>query len=116
MHKKLPVPENIPLRWELWRGFGYPELIRSIIIVAVFLTCGIFFCFASSWPPRKIAVTTLTIFLAFFCAGFFGKMDNNQSIYDYLCRMHSYAKEQQVFWYKRKKEVIRYVSEEREEQ
>ena len=31
---RLYIPENVPLRWELLRGFGFRELMQSAVIVA----------------------------------------------------------------------------------
>ena len=29
---RLYIPENVPLRWELLRGFGFRELMQSAVI------------------------------------------------------------------------------------
>lgn len=111
--KKLPVPENISLRWELFRGFGMPELIRTSIITGIVLTVSILFCLTITWPPKLMAATLAVILTIFICVNFFVKMDNNQSIYTFLKRGQRYHKEQQTFWYKRG-ERIRYVAPESE--
>jgi len=111
--KKLPVPENISLRWELFRGFGMPELIRTSIITGIVLAGSILFCLTSTWPPKLMAATLAVILTIFICVNFFVKMDNNQSIYTFLKRGQRYHKEQQTFWYKRE-ERIHYVAPERE--
>lgn len=112
--RKLPVPENIPLRTELWRGFGIPEAVRTGIITGIILSGCTIFCMASAWPLAKIAATMIVIFILFFCVGLFQKMDNiNQSIYDYLRCRQRYRKEQQAFWYKRE-EMMWYVAKESE--
>lgn len=104
--QRLQVPENIPLRWELWRGFGKPELWRSAVIAGIITALCVVFCLCSSWPPRQIAAVITVIFSLFFCAGFFSKMDNNQSIYDFLVRGKRYHTQQQIYLYKREKEGI----------
>lgn len=109
--KKLPVPENIPLRWELFRGFGTPELIRTSIITGIVLAGSILFCLTSTWSPKLIAATLTVISTIFICVEIFIKMDNNQSIYTFLKRGQRYRREQQAFWYKRE-ERIRYVAPE----
>lgn len=111
--KKLPVPENIPLHWELFRGFGTPELIRTSIISGVVLAGSILFCLTSTWPPKLIAAPLAVILTIFICVEIFVKMDNNQSIYTFLKRGQRYHREQQTFWYKRE-ERIRYVAPESE--
>ena len=32
----LEIPENIPLRWELFKGFGAIEIRRTLIVAAPF--------------------------------------------------------------------------------
>ena len=112
---KLPVPENIPLRWELWRGFGMPELIRSAVIFGVVLTGCIAFAYVSTWPGRQIAAVLTAIFSLFFCFGFFVKTaQQNQSIYDFLMLRRRYRRSQQTYRFKREEEMIHYdVSEEK---
>ena len=110
---KLPVPENIPLRWELWRGFGMPELIRSAVIFGVVLAGCIAFAYVSTWPGRQIAAVLTAIFSLFFCFGFFAKANQNQSIYDYLMLRRRYRRSQQTFRFRREEEKIYYVPEEK---
>lgn len=111
--KKLTVPENLSLRWELFRGFGKPETVRTAIITGIVLAGSILFCMVSTWPSKLIAATLAVIFTLFACVNFFIKMDNNQSIYTFLKRGQRYRKEQQIFWYKRE-EKMHYVAPERE--
>jgi len=110
--KKLTVPENIPLRWELFRGFGSPELIRTGIITGIVLAGSILFCMVSTWEFKLMASTLAVIFTMFVCVNFFIKMDNNQSMYLFLKRGLRYRREQQTFWYKREERI--HVSSERE--
>lgn len=110
--KKLPVPENIPLRWELWSGFGMQETIRTgIISVIVFVAAWIIGGVAGSENAAVIAVVAW-LFVLFLCAGFFGRLDHNQSVYDYIKRWKRFSTEQQTFRYKKKDEVIIFVKEE----
>ncbi|MEA4993923.1 MAG: hypothetical protein VB060_08865 [Oscillibacter sp.] len=110
--KKLTVPENIPLRWELFRGFGTPELIRTGIITGIVLAGSILFCMVSTWEFKLMAATLAVIFTMFICVNFFIKMDNNQSMYLFLKRGLRYRREQQTFWYKREERI--HASSERE--
>ena len=115
MRKKLPVPENIPLRWELFRGFGKPELLRTMLITGIVLAGCVVFCQFSDWKPRIMASVMAVLFTISFCCGFFEKMDNNQSIYDFLRQGRRYRKEQQTFWYQRKEVLNYYEQEERKD-
>lgn len=111
MMKKLPVPENIPLQREIWHGFGKEELVRSCIVTSVVLVLTICICLIGNVrePVVVIAgVTTLTVFLSI---NFFSRLDQNQSIYEYLVRLRRFRTEQQTFHFKHKKEVIHFVAE-----
>jgi len=111
--KKLTVPENIPLHWELFRGFGTPELIRTAMITGFVLAGSILFCVVSTWEFKLMASTLAVIFTMFICVNLFIKMDNNnQSIYNFLKRGQRYRREQQTFWYKREERI--HVSTKRE--
>lgn len=110
--KKLTVPENIPLRWELFRGFGKPETIRTGIITGIVLAGSILFCMVSTWEFKQMAATLAVIFTMFICVNVFVRMDgNNQSIYNFLKCGLRYRREQQTFWYKREEKI--YASFER---
>ncbi len=109
---KLQVPENISLRWEAWSGMGAKELFVSVVITAVITVAAVIFCILSQWK-MDVMVSMITIIATFgCCAGLFTKMDNNQSIYDYLKQRAIYTNEQQKFWFTKKKEVLIYVEEE----
>lgn len=114
MMKKLPVPENIPLRWELFRGFGRVELLRTTVISSAMLVASsIGFGLFTTWNTQTVAAATtmVVLFTITFCVGLFEKMDNNLSIYEFLRLGSRYRKEQQTYWYKREKDVIFDVSE-----
>lgn len=109
--QKLQVPENIPLRWEIVRGFGRPELLASSGITAVVLALAVLYCLVSGRASDRLAATAAVVFTFAFCVGLFRKIENNQSIFDYLVRRVRFQKEQQVFLYRREKDVIRLVEE-----
>lgn len=114
--KKLQVPENISLRWELWKGFGKAELIPSAIITAFSILIAILIYRIHPAPGMELFIVIGVIFVMAFCVGLFGKLENNQSIYDYLKRQFRYSKEQQAFWYcKSKEEEVCAFVEENEE-
>lgn len=100
--KKLQVPENIPLRWEAWRGFGRPELMKTAIItVAASAAVGLV-CTLTGAKGGMIAATMAAIFVFSFCVGLFSKLENNQSIYDFFLRRAAFRREQQDFYFKRR--------------
>lgn len=110
---KLQVPENMALQWEAWRGFGLPALIPSCVITGVSIALAILYCVLSA-SEAKMMTAVMAVGLTFaFCVGFFSKLDNNQSMCDFLLRQARYKKEQQVFPYLRGKETI-YLAEETE--
>ncbi len=111
--KKLPVPENIPLRWELYPGFGKEETIRTAIVTTtVLVVCLVAKVFAESDNAMLVTVAAV-LSTIFFCAAFFGKIDQSQSIYKYWKRYKRYHSEQQLFRYKQKDEVIFFVQQEK---
>ncbi|MEM5780050.1 MAG: hypothetical protein AAGU02_02755, partial [Lawsonibacter sp.] len=105
--KKLPCPENIPLRWELFRGIGWPELIKTGLVTGVVLVLAILFSLSSGGDNALFGAVAAVILSLGFCVGLFGKLENNQSIWDYLTRQLRYRKEQQIFLFHRKKEETR---------
>ena len=109
--KKLPVPENIPLRWELYPGFGKEETIRSGIIAAIVLVIGVAIGIATGNENAMVATVAAELLTLFLCATFFGRIDQSQSIYEYLKRMRRFHAEQQTYRYKQKDEVILFVEQ-----
>jgi len=111
MREKLQVPLNIPLRWELWRGFGKMELIRTLVCATVLtifiaLLCAIL----TAWEMKIVAVFAFILFFVVF-SSVFTKIDNNRSVYDYLLHSWRFRHTQQKFFYKSGKEVI-YLAQE----
>ena len=111
MRAKLEVPQNISLRTEFWKGYGTPEAVKSVLctlVIAIPLT--VICTLALGWSPVAVAVFSIVFLFALF-SGVFSKIDNNQSIYDYLMRWVQYRRSQQVFFYKTEQEVIYIVKE-----
>lgn len=108
---KLPVPENIPLRWELWRGFGKPELIRTGIITAIAAAACVVWCMISGSQNSKVISVAVVLAVIFTCIALFSQMEQGLSIYEFFRRQKRFSKEQQVFRYKQKDEVIIFVKE-----
>lgn len=112
---KLPVPENIPLRWELMRGFGKAETVRSALITLTVLIACIVWCVCTGSDRAKVISVIIVLCTMMVCVGFFGRMDNNTSIYSYLLRAKRYRQEQQNFKYVLRNEVITYVQNENQD-
>lgn len=108
--QKLLVPENIPLRAELWRGFGWLEARRSLILLSPPLII-LALCLIFSTRTGTMIAMLLVILTAFFCVFFFTRMEQNQSAYEFLIRKQRFQREQQTFLYKEKDEVIYYIPE-----
>lgn len=107
--EKLQVPENITLRWEAWRGVGKKELVAILAITFFALLLAIVYCFISSSESDKLMAVFGVVFAFAFSCGLFGKLENNQSIYDYFRRQSRYKREQQVFLWRRKSETEVYL-------
>lgn len=105
--EKLQVPENITLRWEAWRGVGKAELAATLAVTALAAAAGIAFCLVSPLESDQLIAMFFVVISLAFAAGFFTKMDNNQSIYDFFRRQFRFRREQQVFQWRRgeRKEV-----------
>lgn len=102
---KLPVPENIPLRWELFRGFGKQEIARTCVVtVAVALVCVVACLLTGSENTQIISVVAVMLTLTG-CIGVFGRIDQGQSIYEQIQKMHRFGTDQQLFRYVQKDEV-----------
>ena len=111
--KTLPVPENISLRWEAWRGFGGPELAKSSIITGIALVVSIVLAKAKLIP--LIAAVGIIIFTFAICVSVLSKIEINQSIVDYIAKAARFKKEQQIFVYRKNdKEEITLNGEETE--
>ena len=108
--QKLLVPENIPLRSEIWRGFGWPEARRSLVLLSPSLII-LTLCLIFSTRTGMIVAMLLVILTAFFCVFFFTPMEQNQSAYEFLIRKQRFQREQQLFLYKEKDEVIYHIPE-----
>jgi hypothetical protein len=111
MNKKLPVPENISLRWEAWRGVGAQEFTKSLLITATVLAAAIILAMAK---VISVFIAVVVVILTFFvCVSAMTKLDNNQSIVDYVKKAASFRREQQSFAYENtaEEEIIPYEEE-----
>lgn len=107
--EKLQVPENITLRPEVWRGVGRAELVAILAVTFVALLAAVTFCFISPMDMDKLIAAFMVILAFSFGCGLFSKLDNNQSIYDFLRRQARFRKEQQIFHWQRGKETEVYL-------
>lgn len=82
--KKLEIPENIPLHWELFRGFGAAELCRTAIVSVPVLLGAWLYTQLSSSPMRILTAIAVVLGGITMTAGLFMKQTYNLSIYDYL--------------------------------
>lgn len=115
--EKLQVPANITLRWELWRGVGKMELIAISAVTLFSLIVAIIYCTISTAQNDTLIAMGGVIFMLAVAVGFFSKMDNNQSVYDYLCRQRRYHSSQQRFrWKHKEKEGVYLVPKEKSSQ
>lgn len=107
--KKIQIPVNITLRYELWPGYGIPDLLKSLLITGI-VGVGMVLFYLISTSKYKPITSMLSIILTFaFCAGLFSKMENNQSIYDFYKRRVRYGRQQQLYRYKTEEGGIYHV-------
>lgn len=113
--EKLNVPENITLRWELWRGVGKKELAAIAAVALLSCIVAIIYCTVSTAQNDTLIAMSGVIFMVACAVGFFAKTENNQSVYDYLCTYRRYHSTQQHFqWKHKEKEGVYLVSEKAE--
>lgn len=103
---RLEIPENIPLRWELFRGFGVPELLRSAVIVALVGFAAYFYAQLSTSPFRVITAIFAVIAGAMISAGLFSRQNNNLSMYDYLKYAVQFGHTQKHYDFIKEEEII----------
>lgn len=110
---KLPMPENIPLRWELFRGFGKKECVQTGAVTALAaILCAIVYAVTRAEMLKSLSVIVLIVVI-FACVGFFGHIEQGLSIYDYIQNHRLFLQSQQKFNYRTKDEVILFVREEK---
>lgn len=100
--KKLNVPENISLRWEAWRGVGGPELAKSSVVAVISIVATVIL--AKVNLISIFAAVTIVIFSFATSISVLSKLENNQSIVDYINKAIRFKNEQQSFRYKNKVE------------
>ena len=93
----LEIPENIPLRWEIFKGFGMQEASRTLIVAAPFVVGAILYAQLSTNPIRILSALFTSIIGFFVGAGLFMKQSYNLSIFDYFLYAWHFSREQQQF-------------------
>jgi len=109
---KLPVPENISLRWEAWRGFGRGELAATLAVTAGAAALAVLLVKACELHMLLAVGGVLIVFSL--RVSVLTKVENNQSVADYFARKIRYGKEQQTFVYVTKREEIVYAEKRKE--
>ncbi len=93
----LEIPENIPLRWELFRGFGFSELWKAgLIVLPVGLGAWIYTQLSDS-PLRILTAIAIVIAGAIVATGLFVKQSNNLSMYDYVKYALQFSRSQKQY-------------------
>lgn len=93
----LEIPENIPLRWELFRGFGFSELWKAgLIVLPVGLGAWIYTQLSHS-PLRILTAIAIVIAGAIVATGLFVKQSNNLSMYDYVKYALQFSRSQKQY-------------------
>ena len=105
---KLIIPANIPLGWELIRGLGKQEIRQCLMVLLPALAVDILISKVWTAPIAPLVLMMTYILLVSFCYLFFAKLDQYQSAYLFLCRIMQFRREQQCYYYQRRKEVLVY--------
>lgn len=93
----LEIPENIPLRWELFRGFGFSELWKAGAVVAPACLASWLYARFSNSPMRVLTAIVIVLAGAIIAAGLFVKQNNNLSMYDYIKYAVQFGKSQKQY-------------------
>lgn len=111
--KKLSVPENINLEWELLPGIGVLELKRLCLFAApgIIVMVSVILLMGQPWP-RLISMICGGVYLVC-CYAFVVKTEGIGSMYDFFARKLHFRKTQQKFYYKQGEEALRYAETER---
>lgn len=107
--EKLKVPENIPLRWELWHGIGKKECILLSCIAAVTIPLAYIYAQASTNVLAPLKAVTGVILALFVAVLFLQKLEYNQSILDYIKKIYRYRHEQQIYFYQYEEDILPYA-------
>ncbi len=102
--KKLYIPSNISLRKEIWQGFGYKELVITIIVSSVALI--ILLVLLAMSVIELFWLMAIFFGIVAFTAVFLQKVDNNLSAIDYIVITIDFNKKQQKFVYKEVQNVF----------
>lgn len=81
---RLEIPENIPLRWELWRGFGWAELGKSALIVGAACAAMWLYIHCSDSPLRILTAIVVVVASGIIASGLFTRQNTHLSMYDYI--------------------------------
>lgn len=97
-NEKLYVPANISIRRDIWQGFGFKELIITLIVSTITLIILGFVAAAgliasTTFVAIQFGVMALTTMML-------QKVDNNLSIVDYVIIMIEFGKKQQIYLFK----------------
>lgn len=82
--RNLEIPENIPLKWELFRGFGASELFKTCLVAVPFCFGAWLYSQLSSSPMRILTALVIAFGGIILATGLFVKQSYNLSIYDYI--------------------------------
>ena len=113
--ERLKIPENIPLRWEMWRGFGTPEAIITGCTLAVSIACALLYASLHHSDPLTPVKVMSGIILVLFCTiSTVTKLEYNRSILDYILQLIRFKREQQQFVYCQEEVLLPYADKKEE--
>lgn len=102
----LEIPENIPLRWEMFRGFGFSELCKAAAIVLPACLGAWLYTRLSDSPMRILTAIVIVLASAIIAVGLFVKQNNNLSMYDYVKYAVQFSKSQKQYDNIRQEEFV----------
>ena len=98
----LYIPTNIKTKQEFFSGYGFMELMKTLVMAALGLIVGLMIYAKNQNISTVILIVMVVISATIVCVS---KDRNNQSIVDYVDNMIKFSRSQKIYRYIRKEDV-----------
>jgi len=98
----LYIPTNIKTRQEFFSGYGFMELMKTLVATAISLIIGLMIYAKNQDISAVVLIVIISIAATVVCVS---KDRNNQSMVDYVSNMMKFSREQKIYPYIRKEDV-----------
>jgi type IV secretory pathway VirB3-like protein len=97
----LYIPTNIKTRQEFFNGFGFPELMQTLVIAAISFMIAMILYAENQNVSGAVLIVIISIAATVVCVS---KDRNNQSMLDYVKNMIRFSREQREYPYFRRED------------